>query len=551
MLKFIECEKFIENGIPRGRIEFFPGLNICLGEDNAENSIGKSTFLFAVDFCFGGDSYCSQKELLEEVGNHKVNFCLEFDNETYCFSRSTENSKEVSVCDEDFNITKKISDVDFKKFLLEKYSLAETGLSFRQVVTSFVRIFGKDSSEIKNIVGVEGHNGGKKEILRNLIKLFEEYGEIKNLEEKSEAIQSEKEEFSSVSKSKIVKDGNIKSLSQLKESETKLDQLNEVLSQISESNRIQTESVDAQRAAQAAEIEKQITVLRRNRTKLLNEKSILEANLGSETKIQKENFDELKSFFPELNIPHLEEIQNFHKQITKILKEETEEELLKLEDKISGTEKSLIEATQELTELSVPLSIPKKVLEQYAAVSIQKKEIEEQIDFYKNSRQVLNRLKETKIELDDKKLSILKKIFSKINRKLEELSGKVNGNDSYAPRLNLDSASGYSFYAPKDGGAGTAYVSMILYDLAVLELTKLPFVIHDSILFKNLSDNRVVKVFEEYENSKKQIFVSFDKKNSYESDVLKKTIENHKAIELYAGGGELFGHSWAKKKNSN
>ncbi len=32
MLKFIECEKFIENGLPRGRIEFFPGLNSCLRE---------------------------------------------------------------------------------------------------------------------------------------------------------------------------------------------------------------------------------------------------------------------------------------------------------------------------------------------------------------------------------------------------------------------------------------------------------------------------------------------------------------------------------------
>ncbi len=551
MLKFIECEKFIEKGFPRGRIEFSSGLNICLGEDNAENSIGKSTFLFAVDFCFGGDSYCSQKELLEEVGNHKINFCLEFDKEPYYFSRSTENSKEVSVCDKNFSITKKISDVDFKKFLLEKYNLAKTGLSFRQAVTSFVRIFGKDSSEIKNIVGVEGHNGGKKEILRNLIKLFEEYEEIKNLEEKSEAIQSEKDEFLSVAKSKIVKDGKIKNLSTLKESEDKLDQLNKELSQIAESNRIQTETVDAQRAAQAAELEKQITVLRRNRTKLLNEKSILEANLGSETKIQKENFDELKSFFPDLNIPHLEEIQNFHKQITKILKEETEEELLKLEYKISGIEKNLIEATQELTELSVPLSIPKKILEQYAAVSIQKNELEGQIDFYKNSKQISSRLKETKIELDDKKLSILKEIVSKINRKLEELSGKVNGNDSYAPRLNLDSASGYSFYAPKDSGTGTAYLSMILYDLAVLELTRLPFVIHDSVLFKNLSDNRVIKVFEEYEKSNKQIFVSFDKKNSYESDVLKKTIENHTVIELYAGGGELFGRSWAKKKNSN
>ena len=550
MLKFIECEKFIENGVSRGKIEFFSGLNICLGEDNAENSIGKSTFLFAVDFCFGGDSYCSQKELLKEVGNHKINFCLEFDNEPYYFSRSTENSKEVSVCDEDFNITKKISDVDFKDFLLEKYNLAETGLSFRQAVTSFIRIFGKESSEIKNIVGVEGHNGGKTGILRNLIKLIEEYDEVKSLEEKSAAIQSEQNEFTSVEKSKIVKNGKIKNLSQLKESEIRVDQLKDELLQIAESNKIQTEIVDAQRAVQAAELEKQITVLKRNRTKLLNEKSILEANLGSETKIQKEDFEELKSFFPELNIPHIEEIQNFHNKIARILKKETEEELLKLEDKISVNEKNLIETTQELTELSVPVSIPKKVLEQYAAVSIQKNELEGQIVFYKNSKQISSRLKETKIELDGKKLSILKEIAAKINRKLEEFSGKVNDNDS-PPCLNLNSSSSYSFYAPNDSGTGTAYVSMILYDLAILELTKLPFVIHDSVLFKNLSDSRVIKVFEEYENSRKQIFVSFDKKNSYGSDELKKTIEKHKVIELYAGGGELFGRSWAKKKNSN
>lgn len=550
MLKFIECEKFIENGVLRRKIEFFSGLNICLGEDNAENSIGKSTFLFAIDFCFGGDSYCSQKELLKEVGNHKINFCLEFDNEPYYFSRSTENSKEVAFCDENFNIIKKISDVDFKDFLLEKYNLAETGLSFRQAVTSFIRIFGKESSEIKNIVGVEGHNGGKTGILRNLIKLFEEYDEVKSLEEKAAAIQSEQNEFTSVEKSKIVKNGKIKNLSQLKESEIRVDQLKNELLQIAEANKIQTETVDAQRAAQAAKLEKQITVLKRNRTKLLNEKSILEANLGSETKIQKEDFEELKSFFPELNIPHLEEIQNFHNQITKILKEETEEELLKLEDKISGNEKNLIESTQELTKLRVPLSIPKKVLEQYASVSIQKNELEGQITFYKNSKQISSRLKETKIELDGKKLSILEEIAAKINRKLEEFSGKVNDNDS-PPCLNLNSTSSYSFYAPNDSGTGTAYVSMILYDLAILELTKLPFVIHDSVLFKNLSDSRVIKVFEEYENSRKQIFVSFDKKNSYGSDALKKTIEKHRVIELYAGGGELFGRSWAKKKNSN
>lgn len=403
----------------------------------------------------------------------------------------------------------------------------------------------------QNIIGVEGHNGGKTGILRNLIKLFEKYEEIETLEEKSAAIQSEQNEFISVEKSKIVKNGKIKNLFQLKESESKLDQLNEELSQIAESNKIQTETVDVQRAAQAAALEKQITVLKRNRTKLLNEKSILETNFGSETKIQKEDFDELKSFFPDINITHIEEIQNFHKQISKILKKETEEELAKIEDKISENENNLIEATQELTELSVPLSIPKKVLEQYASVSIQKNELEEQVGFYKNSEQISRKLKEIKIELDDKKFSILKEIAVKINQKLEELNGKVNGNDSYSPRLNLNSTSSYSFYAPNDNGTGTAYVSMILYDLAILELTNLPFLIHDSVLFKNLSDNRVIKVFEEYENSRKQIFASFDKKNSYGSDELKKTIENHTVIELYAGGGELFGRSWAKKKISN
>lgn len=493
----------------------------------------------------------SQKELLKEVGNHKIDFCLEFDNEPYYFSRSTENSKEVAFCDENFNIMKKISDIDFKDFLLEKYNLAETGLSFRQAVTSFIRIFGKESSEIKNIVGVERYNGGKTGILRNLIKLFEEYDEVKSLEEKSAAIQSEQNEFTSVEKSKIVKNGKIKNLSQLKESEIRVDQLKDELLQIAEANKIQTETVDAQRAAQAAELERQITVLKRNRTKLLNEKSILEANLGSETKIQREDFEELKSFFPELNIPHLEEIQNFHNQIAKILKKEIEEELAKIEDKISGNENNLIEATQALTELRVPVSIPKKVLEQYASVSIQKNELEGQVCFYKNSEQISRKLKEIKIELDDKKNSILKEIAVKINQKLEELSVKVNGDDSYAPCLNLNSASSYIFYAPNDSGTGTAYVSMVLYDLAILELTNLSFVIHDSILFKNLSDNRVIKVFEEYENSRKQIFVSFDKKNSYESDSLKKTIENHTVIELYAGGGELFGRSWAKKKISN
>lgn len=550
MLKYIECEKFIKNGKARGKIEFLQGLNICRGEDNAENSIGKSTFLQAIDFCFGGDSYTNQNKLLEEAGNHRINFCFKFNQKLYYFSRSTERPEEISVYEKEDSPAIIITIDDFKNFLLKNYDLQNTDLSFRQVVSPFIRIFGLQTSKVKNIVGVESYKGGKSSILLNLIKLFEQYGKLKTSEEKTSAIQAEKNEFSAIENLKIVKIGRIKNSPQLKEAKTSLKTLEEELFEIIESNKIQIETVSSQRAAQAAKIEKQITILKRNRTKFLNEKAILELNISGKIKIQKDDFDELKDFFPDIKVPHIEEIQNFHAQITKIIKKETEEELEKLGEKILQNENELIDATQKLTELSIPLSIPKKVLEQYASLSRQKNELENQIDFYEKSAQIKKELKEAKHETLDIKLTILEKIAGRINKKLEELSSKINGNNSYHPTFALTSPKNYTFNTPKDSGTGTAFVSMILYDLAILELTKLPFVVHDSLLFKNISDERVIKIFEEYEKSPKQIFVSFDKESSYKSPVLTGIIKNHTVTELSYGGGELFGRSWSKKENS-
>ena len=76
MLYEIECDQFAEtiNGqrVPRGRIRFRPGLNTVLGDRQGENSIGKSTFLLTVDFCFGGNpegsSPVNADQLLEDSG---------------------------------------------------------------------------------------------------------------------------------------------------------------------------------------------------------------------------------------------------------------------------------------------------------------------------------------------------------------------------------------------------------------------------------------------------------------------------------------------------
>lgn len=547
MLKTIECNKFISNKNPRGTLAFFPDLNICLGEDNAKNSIGKSTFLLAVDFCFGGESYLKSTDLLEEVGHHAINFSFEFDEKPFYFSRSTQNPDVVSICNEHFSKIKENTIEEFRNFLLEKYNLLETQMSFRNIVNPYTRIFGLSSCEAKNIVGVEGNKGGKTRVLLELVKLFEKYEIIKNLDEKFVSSQNEEKEYNAIAKSKIVNEGKIKTKTQVKNAKEELLRLENELEEITQKNQIQSEQVDSQKALQIAELKKRLTILRRNRTRLLNEKNLLEIGESETAKISKEDFEQLKEFFPNADFAHLEEIQNFHRQISKIIKKETREEIQKVTEKINENERDIIELTQKLTELSIPLEIPQKILEHYASLSKQKDELENQMDFYAQKQKIQKEAKESEKNFAAAEFEVLKKIAENINEKLETLSGKINGAEKYSPKITINSAKSYSYFSPKDKGTGTAYVNMILYDLAILNLTKLPFIIHDSLLFKNIEDERVVNIFNEYENTKKQIFLSFDKKNSYNNDELVEIIEKHKVIELSFGGNELFGRSWSIK----
>ena len=58
MLKEISCDKFLVDGTIREPIKFHAGLNTIVGDSNSSNSIGKSTLMMIIDFCFGGLDYC-------------------------------------------------------------------------------------------------------------------------------------------------------------------------------------------------------------------------------------------------------------------------------------------------------------------------------------------------------------------------------------------------------------------------------------------------------------------------------------------------------------
>lgn len=103
----------------------------------------------------------------------------------------------------------------------------------------------------------------------------------------------------------------------------------------------------------------------------------------------------------------------------------------------------------------------------------------------------------------------------------------------------------YYFKTPNDGGTGTQQKGLILFDLVTLETTNLPILIHDSVLLKNIEDETLGKIINEYTKTKKQIFIAYDRASTYSKEICDALVNNARII-LGENGRELFGYSFTK-----
>lgn len=86
-----------------------------------------------------------------------------------------------------------------------------------------------------------------------------------------------------------------------------------------------------------------------------------------------------------------------------------------------------------------------------------------------------------------------------------------------------------------------------MFDLSILYNTVLPILIHDSIILKNIEDEAIEKIMKIYASfTEKQIFIAFDKQESYSNET-QKIVQQNKVLELSPGGSELFGKAWNTK----
>ena len=188
MLVEMYSPAFIANGQTREQIRFNSGLNVVLGMDKATNSIGKSSMMLAIDFVFGGNTY-QGSDGPTHIGGHTIFFTFKFD-KPYYFARSTEKPDTIFECDNTYNPTgNSMSRDKYVNWLKVKYKMDFQALSFRETVSTFFRIYGKDNCDEKR--PLKGHLGASAE--KSIMALVYLYDKGKDIEVYRNHLTEEKE----------------------------------------------------------------------------------------------------------------------------------------------------------------------------------------------------------------------------------------------------------------------------------------------------------------------------------------------------------------------
>lgn len=548
MLKEIKCEKFSDS-IANKTIYFKNGLNCIVGADDALNSIGKSTLLMIIDFCFGGSDYCKNgSDILESIGHHTIFFCFEFRGDRFYFSRNTSTHNYYNICDSAYNTTSEKRNIDeLQDFLKECYFGTTIEGSFRSVVNGFSRIYGKNNYDVNKPLKTYNNDAVDKNGINVLLDLFGKKGIInKQLNDISYAEKSKKALDSSKKYGLIY--SLIKNKNEYENAARRIENLkNEINKMVEQENQFEI-VLDDNITQKDIDLKTEQINLMRKRNSFNFQLKNLNSMVGENLLMDEEDLNKINKYFPNIETKSLLEINNFQKQLILNVNEEIMKQKRTLENNVKQIDDRLKEINEELLSDNISPKISKTFLENVMQKNSEISKLEEQMLFYKKTEKIKKDVQIAKDKLETDYSYILSNIEKEINDYLKKLNDKIYIEKRMSPVLTLESFAKYSYKTPKDKGTGTEFKGLLLFDLSILELTKLPFIIDDSLLFKNLWNEPVEGLFRTYNNSKKQIFIAIDRIQVF-NDEAQEIISKHEIVKLGNNKKSLFGFMWAKNKS--
>ena len=255
-----------------------------------------------------------------------------------------------------------------------------------------------------------------------------------------------------------------------------------------------------------------------------------------------DSFADLQHFFPNAAITHLENIEGFHRTISAVFKDELRTERRNLDKELAEYDRIISEYEAQLQELIQTPSLSKVVLTRHAELLREKDRMEKENEAYEKLQQLKKARDDDAERLKTIKERQLTLVSQRLNEEMKRLNDAIYKGSYNAPILSF-SDTDYKFFTPDDTGTGIAYKGLVVYDLAVLNLTKLPILVHDSVVLKQISDDAIEKIIELYSTCGKQVIIALDKQDSY-SEKTSALLSNAAVLKLAKGGQELFGRSW-------
>ena len=480
---------FKEKGKERPPIRFKKGLNVVLGKEDGENSIGKSSAMLAIDFVFGGNTYLAS-DGVKHIGDHTIFFTFAFDGKPYYFARSTASPDDIHVCSEGYQLTGDVwTKQEFANWLKEKYHIDFAGLSFREAMSSFFRIYGKENTdERRPLKGLPGESMQKS--IDILVKLFDRYKDVEVFNGRLEKQKKKLAAYREARKYRFVPDlvgGKTQydeNVAQIRSLQVELDNL--TAEQVEDQKDVDIEKSRIKSQLQASKLRLE-TEMQSKQRRL----SLLNMSLEYGLYPTEADLSALQEFFPEVNIRKLYEVEKYHQKLAAILDEQFTAERQSVEEKIANLQEQIKALRAQISQLGFVGNLSKEFLDKHSEIKGRIDALKAQNEAYLTLTDLQDARKKADEMLKRAIEDILADIERSINDKMKEFNDSLFTESRKAPHLHFNEYNSYRFETPDDTGTGSNYKGMVVYDLAVLYLTALPAIAHDSLILKNIGDGAV------------------------------------------------------------
>ena len=552
MLIEVQCDKFVKNGQIREPIRFHAGLNAVLGDDNGSNSIGKSTFLMILDFVFGGSDYVKKcTDVQENVKTHTINFAFEFDGQKYYFSRNTTEYNKVIPCEADYKPLEDHAPItvqQYWEFLCEHYGLTAEGITWRSAVGRFIRVYKRDTLDEERPLR-SSKDEKTADTIKNYMRLFDRYAAVEAQIKQAAEAEDEKEAFRKTTQTyNHVRAA--KSEKERAENEERIIILEQSERELAENSNQGLLDLDSMTARRLTELTEQLINYRRQKARVQTQLNAIRRDMTEQKKGFKRTFTDLERFFPGEEFRTLEDIERFHQKLAKILADEFAETEKDLATTFVLLNNEIVRIQEQITEIKNVPNVSQAILREFARITTELNNLREANQNYDE----MERLKKVAADYAETRDAVihdqLLAIESAVNQAMREISFAILKDATHLPPvLRLEKLGKYIFNTPNDGGTGAQYRGLITFDLANMEVAPVPFVVHDSVLLKNIERpvfSEIMRVYAAMEAKGKQVFLAYDTLDSY-GDETRSLLEANAVLELSPGGNELFGWAWNKE----